>query len=322
MRGYVIRRLILMIPTIFIVSVIVFVSIRLIPGDVIDAIVSDQALMGGQSSSTFNRDIIMHKLGLDVPMYVQYWRWVGDIILHGNLGNSLRGDFTVNEKILGRLPVTFELGILAIIIGLLVATPIGIYSAIRQDTIGDYMGRSLAILFISIPGFWLGAMVMIYPSIWWHWSLPVELIPFSKDPLGNLGQFIIPSFIMGMGMAGGTMRMIRTMMLEVLRQDYIRTAWSKGLSERVVIMRHALRNAFIPVATLIGYQIPMLIGGAVIIEQIFALPGIGRMSLDALNGRDYTVVSGINLLIGAVIMLSNLLTDLTYAFLDPRIRYQ
>jgi peptide/nickel transport system permease protein len=268
------------------------------------------------------REVIEQKLGLDRPVYSQYVHWAGNIILHGSLGKSLRGEFTVNDKLAGRLPVTFELGLMAIIIGLIVATPIGIYSAVRQDTIGDYLGRSISILFISIPSFWLGAMVMIYPSIWWRWSPPIDLIPFTRNPLGNLGMFLIPAFILGMGMSGGTMRMIRTMMLEVMRQDYVRTAWAKGLRERVVITRHAIRNAFIPVATLVGYQIPMLVGGAVIIEQIFQLPGIGRLSLDALNGRDYTVVSGINLVLGTVVMFSNLVTDLTYGFLDPRVRYR
>jgi peptide/nickel transport system permease protein len=322
MRGYAIRRLALIIPTIILVSIIVFLSIRLIPGDIVDSIMADQSLMGNDSGSALKREVIEHRLGIDAPIPVQYVRWTGNIILHGSLGKSLRGEFTVNEKIAGRLPVTFELGIMAILIGLLIATPIGIYSAIRQDTVGDYVGRSLSILFISIPSFWLGAMIMIYPSIWWRWSPSMELIPFSKDPLGNLGMFIIPSFILGMAMSGTTMRMIRTMMLEVLRQDYIRTAWSKGLKERVVVVRHTIRNAFIPVATIIGYQIPMLVGGSVIIEQIFQLPGLGRLALDSLNGRDYTVVSGINLVVGTVVMLSNLVVDLTYVYLDPRVRYR
>ena len=210
---------------------------------------------------------------------------------------------------------------MAIIIGLVIALPVGIYSAIRQDTVADYVGRSAAVLGMATPNFWLALMVMIFPAIWWGWSLPLRLIPFTEDPLGNLGMFFIPSLILGTSMAANEMRMTRTMMLEVLRQDYIRTAWSKGLNERVVVLRHALKNALIPVVTLIGMELPMLVGGAVIIENIFNLPGIGRLFLLALQDRDYPVVSGVNLVFGAVVMFSILLTDMIYPYLDPRVRY-
>jgi len=321
MSAYIIRRLMLIIPTLWIVSVAVFLMIRMIPGDVIDAIVAEQALLASDAGSVINREAVEKRLGLDAPIHVQYGRWMGDIVLHGSLGVSLREGYSVTDKIASRLPISFELGIMAVIIGLIIAIPLGTYSAIRQDTAGDYLGRSLAIIFISVPSFWIGTMIMIYPALWWRWSPPMELIPFTKDPLGNLGMFIIPSCVLGMLMSGTTMRMIRAMMLEVLRQDYIRTAWSKGLRERVVIVRHAIRNAFIPVVTIIGYQIPVLVGGSVIIEQIFALPGIGRLMLFSLSNRDYTVVSGINLLVATAVLATNLLVDLTYAYLDPRVRY-
>jgi len=322
-RTYIIRRLLLMIPTLWLVSLAVFLLIRLIPGDVIDALIAEQALMaeGGTVSGSIDRETLEKRMGLDQPMYIQYGRWIGDIVLRGDLGVSLRQGYPVGEKIAGRLPVTFELGIMAIVIGLVIAIPLGTYSAIRQDTAGDYLGRSLAIIFISVPTFWIGTMVMIYPALWWRWSPPMELIPFTEDPLGNLGMFIIPAAILGMAMSGQTMRMTRAMVLEVLRQDYIRTAWSKGLRERVVITRHALRNAFIPVATLIGYQIPMLVGGSVIIELLFLLPGIGRLMLSSLSLRDYTVVSAINLIVATAVLLTNLVVDLTYGYLDPRVRY-
>ena len=227
------------------------------------------------------------------------------------------------------MPVTLELGLLAIVIGLLIALPVGIYSAIRQDTAADYAGRSIAIIGLAMPNFWLGIMVMIYPAIWWSWSPPMELIPFSEDPLGNLGVFLIPSLILGTAMSASTMRMTRTMMLEVLRQDYIRTAWddahhegaSAGMGERVVVIRHAIKNTLIPVVTLIGLQLPILVGGAVIMENIFNLPGLGRLMLDALQDRDYPVVQGTNLFFGAVVLAINLLIDLVYAVLDPRVRY-
>ena len=173
-----------------------------------------------------------------------------------------------------------------------------------------------------MPNFWLAIMVLLYPAIWWGWAPPLEWVPFTEDPLGNLGVFIIPSLILGTASAAATMRMTRTMMLEVLRQDYIRTAWSKGLKERAVVMRHAIKNALIPVVTLIGLQLPILVGGSVIMENIFNLPGLGRLMLLALNDRDYPVVSGVNLFFGTAVVLFNLLIDLIYPFFDPRVRYQ
>ena len=255
-----------------------------------------------------------------MPVYVQYGRWVGGIVLHGTLGESLLGGFTVEQKILARLPVTIELGVLALVIGFLIALPVGIYSAIRQYTAADYVGRSFAIVGLATPNFWLGLMVVIFPAIWWAWSPPMQLIPFREDPLGNLGMFLLPSLILGTASSAATMRMTRTMMLEVLRQDYIRTAWSKGLKERVVVMRHATRNALIPVVSLIGLQLPILVGGSVIMENIFNLPGLGGLMLDALEFRDYPLVSGINLLFATGVVWINLLIDLIYAYLDPRVR--
>jgi peptide/nickel transport system permease protein len=228
----------------------------------------------------------------------------------------------VEEKIIHRLPVTIQLGLMSIVIGLLIALPVGIYSAIRQDTAADYVGRSAAIIGLVTPNFWLGIMVMIYPAIWWGWAPPMRLVPLSEDLLGNLAVFLIPSLIVGTAMSAATMRMTRTMMLEVLRQDYIRTAWSKGLKERVVVVRHAVKNALIPVVSLIGLQLPILVGGAVIMENIFNLPGLGRLMLDALTDRDYPVVSGINLFFATGVVLFNLLIDLLYSYLDPRVRYE
>ena len=320
MHRYLISRLLLIIPTLFIISIIVFLMISLIPGDVIDSMM--QQGLAKRASGGLDREALERALGLDVPMYVQYGRWIGDIFLHGSLGVSLRTGEPVMATIFGKVATTVELGLMAIVISLMMALPIGIYSAIRQDTVGDYTGRSIAIIFIAVPSFWIATMIMLYPSIWWGWSPPVALIPFREDPLGNLGQFFIPSFILGMAMAGTTMRMTRTMMLEVLRQDYIRTAWSKGLKERLVVRRHALKNALIPVVTIVGAELPVLVGGAVIIEQIFALPGIGRLMLVSLSDRDYTLVSGVNLVIASGVVVANLLVDISYAYLDPRVRYR
>ena len=319
MRVYIIRRLLLIIPTLFILSILVFFSVRVIPGDVIDAMVS--RMEHGGSYGKLDRETLEQMLGLDVPVYVQYGRWLGGIFRHGTLGQSLWGDWTVEEKIIGRLPVTLELGLMAILIGLVIALPVGIYSAIRQDSAADYLGRSIAIIGLATPNFWLGIMLMIYPALWWGWSPPLKLIPFTEDPLGNLVMFLFPSLILGTAMAAATMRMTRTMMLEVLRQDYVRTAWSKGLRERVVIIRHTIKNALIPVITLIGLQLPILIGGAVIMENIFNLPGLGRLMLTALTDRDYPVISGINMFFATGVVGINLLIDLVYAYLDPRVRY-
>ena len=247
MRAYLIRRLLLIIPTVLLASLIIFLMMRLIPGDIIDLMLAEQ--VGGQK---LTRADIEQALGLDVPLHVQYGRWLRDIILHGNLGTSLWKSTSVGGMLLQRIPVTFELGILALVIALIISFPIGVYSAVRQDTGGDYIGRSFAIICISVPGFWLGTMVMVFPALWWGWSPPIMLIPFADDPLGNLQMFIVPAVILGMLLSGVNMRMMRTMMLEVLRQDYIRTAWAKGLRERVIVIRHALKNALIPVITIIA----------------------------------------------------------------------
>ena len=318
MRAYLIRRLLLLIPTMFILTAIVFLAVRFIPGDIVDIIADAMWWEGG----VIDQDLVRQMLGLDVPVHVQYGRWMGDILLRGSFGESLFGGWPIGERIAGRLPVSIQLGVMAIVIGLVIALPVGIYSAIRQDTAADYLGRTAAVIGMATPNFWLGMMVMLYPAIWWGWSPPVELIKFKQDPLGNLGMFFIPALILGTAMSAATMRMTRTMMLEVLRQDYIRTAWSKGLKERVIIIRHATKNAFIPVFTLIGMQLPLLIGGSVILEEIFVLPGIGRLFLEALDFRDYPVVSAINLILATSVLLSALLIDMLYPYLDPRIRYQ
>ena len=320
MRAYLIRRLLLIIPTVLILTILVFLSVRFIPGDVVDVIQGRMELYG---AGVIDREAVERRLGLDVPVYVQYGRWVGGIFLHGTLGDSLFGGaLTVEEKIIERLPVTIELGVLAIVFGLLIALPVGIYSAIRKDTAADYLGRSIAVIGLATPNFWLGVMVMIYPTIWWGWTPPLEWVPFTEDPLGNLWGLFFPSLILGTASSAATMRMMRTMMLEVLRQDYIRTAWSKGLRERVVIIRHTLKNALIPVVTLIGLQLPIVVGGAVIMENIFNLPGLGRLLLSALNDRDYPMVSGVNLFFATGVVLLNLLIDLIYPYLDPRVRYE
>ena len=335
MRAYIIRRLLLIIPTLWILSILVFLSVRFIPGDAIDVWVAKMATYG-EAIQDFEREDFERFLGLDVPAHVQYGRWIGVLptpdwvtgeshfrgLLQGTLGESMGGSAaSIEDRLIGRLPVTIQLGVMAIVIGLLIALPVGIYSAIRQDTAADYVGRTTGIIGMSVPNFWLAIMVMIYPVIWWGWSPPLEWVPFTEDPLGSLKGLFIPSLILGTGMSAGTMRLTRTTMLEVLRQDYIRTAWSKGLNERVVVVRHAVKNALIPVVTMIGMQLPLLVGGSVIIENIFNLPGVGRLFLTALIDRDYPMVSGVNLFLATVVVGANLIIDLIYPYLDPRVRY-
>ena len=331
MRSYIIRRLLLTIPTVFIISIIIFFGTRLIPGDVIDAMVLRIVDSGSVSIDIeAAREMLERALGLDVALPVQYGRWMGVLpgadgnfsgILQGNWGKSLWHPSTVVEEIAQRWPITIELGIMALILGLLIALPIGIFSAVRQDSWGDHLARSFAIAAIAVPGFWIATLVMVFPAIWWGYMPPIMYVPFFEDPLTNLQMFIAPSFVLGLGMAGATMRLARTMMLEVLRQDYIRTAWSKGLRERVVVIRHALKNAIIPVITLIGLRVPILIGGSVVMERIFVLPGMGSLIFDSIGDRDYPLISGAVIFFGFGIVLINLLIDLTYAFLDPRVRY-
>jgi len=316
------------------ITIITFLLVRFIPGDVIDMMLSQMSEQSGLGAE-LTAEYLRRAMGLDQPLLVQYGIWMGVVpqrigpftgqfkgIIQGYLGTSLWRNQSVNSLVAERLPVSLELGLIAMITGWMIGLPLGVYSAIRQDTGYDYLGRVIAIMMLSIPGFWLATMVIVYPSIWWGWTPSLEYIPFVENPGGNLIQFLLPGFLMGVQGTGGLMRMVRTLVLEVMRQDYIRTAWSKGLTERAVIYRHALKNALIPVVTVFGMQLPGLIGGAVIIEQIFVLPGMGRLGLDALNQRDYPIIQGLNLIVATLVLLCNLLVDITYAWLDPRVQYR
>jgi peptide/nickel transport system permease protein len=313
-RQYVIKRLLLVVPTLFIITLIVFTMTRLIPGDVVEMMFEDQA---------YAKDMAAMRalLGLDRPIPVQYVAWVGKVV-RGDLGVSLWTKNPVIEEILYRLPVTLQLGMLAMLFAVTMAIPIGVLSAVRQDTASDYVARSFAIGGLSVPGFWLATIAIVLPAYYFGWTPPIQFVTFADDPLGHVGQFLLPGFILGLASAASVMRLTRAMMLEVLRQDYVRTAWSKGLHERIVVLKHALRNAIIPVITILGIQLAQVAGGTVIMETIFGLPGMGKFLFDALLQRDYPVVQGVNLLLASVIVLTNLATDLTYALIDPRIRYR
>ena len=312
-RNYVLQRLLIAIPSLLLASVIVFALPRLIPGDVVQLMLEEKA---------YGKDLaeLRAKLGLDRPIPVQYVNWIGKIT-RGDFGESLWTRRPVVGELARRLPVTLTLGGMAIAVAIVIGIPIGILAAVRQDGVLDFFGRSAAILGLSIPGFVQAIVVILLPAMWWGWTPLVRFVELSKDPAGYLLQFILPAIILGIASAAAIMRLTRGMLLEVLRQDYVRTAWAKGLRERVVVLKHSLKNAIIPVVTVLGLQVAQITGGAVIIETIFGLPGMGQFLVDAIVQRDYPVIQGINLLIVMIIVTINLLVDLTYALLDPRIRY-
>jgi peptide/nickel transport system permease protein len=313
-KRYFLRRLALAIPTLFLVSVIVFAMMRLMPGDVATRMVEGHAYAPTLAA-------LRHDLGLDRPVHVQYLDWIGGIVTKGDFGHSYWTRQPILEEFERRFPVTLELALLTILVSVVIGVVVGIVSAVRQDTAADYVGRILAILALSIPYFGLAVLVVVLPSIYFKWTPVWTYVPFTKDPIDNLKIMIVPALVFGVTRAGPIMRIMRSALLDVLRQDYIRTAWSKGLAEKTIVLRHALKNALIPVISLIGLQLPLYIGGSVIIEAIFRLPGVGLFFFEALTRLDYPVVQSVNLIIAAMVVGLNLLIDLSYAFLDPRIRY-
>ncbi|MGH7398747.1 MAG: ABC transporter permease [Candidatus Rokuibacteriota bacterium] len=313
MSRYVLRRLVIAIPSLLIASLIVFTLPRLIPGDVVQLMLEEKA---------YGKDLedLRAKLGLDRPIPVQYVAWIGRLA-RGDLGESLWTRQPVLGELARRMPVTLTLGFLAIAVAVVIGVPIGILSAVRQDGVLDFFARSAAILGLSIPAFVQAIVVILLPAIWWGWTPRMGFTALSQGPSAFLLQFVLPAIILGSASAAAIMRLTRGMLLEVLRQDYVRTAWAKGLRERVVVLKHSLKNAIIPVVTVLGLQIAQIAGGSVIIESIFGLPGMGQFLLEAILQRDYPVIQGINLLIVMIIVATNLLVDLFYAMIDPRIRY-
>jgi peptide/nickel transport system permease protein len=312
MRNYVLRRLLVAVPSLLIASFIVFTLPRLIPGDVVQLMLEEKA---------YGKDLedLRAKLGLNRPIHVQYVDWLGSIA-RGDFGESLWTRQAVLTELGRRLPVTATLGLMALIVAVAVGIPIGVIAATRQDGVLDFVARSAAILGLAVPGFVSAIVVTLLPAIWWGWT-PPRYVEFTQDPGGHLVQFILPAIILGVASAAGIMRLTRGMLLEVLRQDYVRTAWAKGLRERVVVLKHALKNAVIPVVTVLGLQVAAIAGGSVIIEWIFGIPGMGQFLVDAITQRDYPVIQGINLVIVTIIVMTNLMVDVVYALLDPRIRY-
>lgn len=314
MSRYFIRRLLLLFPTLFLVSVLVFAVVRVIPGSVIDLMAAEQGME--------NREEMLELLGLDQPILVQYWDYLYNIFRYGDMGRSLWTGEEITGELIDRLPVSAQLGAMALILTILIGVPIGVISALKQDTALDYILRSFAIGGLSVPYFWTAVLFLTFSAIWFTWVPPMEFVSLFDDPVASIGQMLAPAIIMSVSMSAGIMRMTRTMMLEVMREDYIRTARAKGLTYWTVVIRHALKNAMIPVVTIIGMNVTLLVGGTVIMESIFSIPGMGRYLVAAISFRDYPVIQGVNLVICTTIIILNLLVDLTYGYLDPRIRYQ
>jgi len=312
-KRYLAKRLLIAVPSLLIASLIVFTLPRLLPGDAVQLMLAEKA---------YAKDVdeLRAKLGLDRPLAVQYVEWLGRVT-RGDLGESLWTRRPVLQELGQRLPVTLELAFFALAFALAIAVPVGVISAARADTLQDYVARSAAILGLSVPGFWLATLLIVLPAIWWGWRPVAEFTEFGTNPLAHVAQFLLPALILGVAAGAALMRLTRGMLLEVLRQDYVRTAWAKGLGERVIVLKHGLRNAIIPVVTLLGTQLPQIFGGTVVIETVFGLPGMSRFLFDAINQRDYPVIQGVNLVVVSTVVMINLAVDALYAVLDPRIRY-
>jgi peptide/nickel transport system permease protein len=314
-KAYIAERLALTILSAIGVSILVFCSIRLIPGDVVDVLVSRGGYQGVKS-----KEDLRVRLGLNRPLAEQYVVWVGRL-LRGDLGRSLRTGHPVGNDLKQRLPVTLELGFLAIAVAVALGVPIGVISAVTQDSVIDYALRSLTVLLLSIPGYWIATLVILYLALWFSWSPPARYAPLTAAPVRNLEQVLPPAAILGATAAAPLMRYTRTAMLEVLRQDYVRTARAKGLPGRTVLVRHVMRNGMIPIITVIGLMLSLILGGSVIFESIFGLPGMGTYLMNAVSGRDYPQVQAVVLVYSVWVLLLNFMIDLCYGVIDPRIRH-
>jgi len=311
MQAYVARRLLVGALVLWGISLLVFTMVRIIPGDVVTALT--------QGSATHQEEArLRHQLGIDKPAPEQYLSWLGHV-LRGDPGKSLFSGQPIATSFGKTAPVTLELTVMAVLIALIIAIPVGIISATRQDTVIDYGARVFAIFGVSLPDFLLGSLLLTWLVTSFGWAPSIVAVPLLKNPAGNLVQYALPAAVLGYRLSATTMRMTRSALLEVLREDYVRTAWAKGLRERSVVVRHAMRNAAIPVVTIIGLQVGYLLAGSVIVETVFNLPGMGRLLVQAIRVRDYTQVQASVLLIGAVMVLINLFVDLSYGWLDPRI---
>ncbi len=314
MGRYITRRLALLVPVLIGVSIVTFLLVHLLPGDALELLIGvDQRMTVEQRAE------LRHSYGLDAPLPVQYLKWA-DHVVHGDLGKSLRSGRAITDELRLRAPVTFELTLLAAIFGSIPAMLFGIIAAVRRNSWMDYLATLTTLVGVSMPNFWLATLLVLIFSLKLHWLPPIQYVPFTEDAGSNLKHMILPAIALGAPLATVIMRQTRSAVLEMLGQDHVRVARAKGLREAIVLNRHVLRNALIPIITVLGIQIARLLGGVFIIEQIFALPGIGRLTLDAIQNRDYAIVQGTVLVIAVISVLISLTVDILYAIIDPRIR--
>ena len=316
MTGYIVQRMLLVVPTVFLVVTLTFFLMHIVPGDAVLAQIEE-----GTNLRPEQMELMRERLGLNQPLYVQYGQWLWGL-LHLDAGVSLFTGRPVSDQLLRAIPISIELIVFSQFLSITLAIPIGVISAIRQDTWLDYLLRTASIGMLAAPSFWIVTLVLIFGAYWFLWAPPFGYVPIWKDPVTNLQQFLIPSAIIGLSGSATKMRMTRSMVLEVLRQDYVRTARAKGLSERVIMVRHVLKNSLIPVITIWGASIAGLVNGSIIIENIFGLPGVGRSMIQAINNSDITQLQINVLFYGFAIMLINLIVDISYTWFDPRVRYR
>jgi peptide/nickel transport system permease protein len=313
MAKYVLKRLAVIVPVLLLVSIVIFSLLHLTPGDPV-------VVMLGEEATPEARDALRRELGLDRPLPIQYGVWLGRV-LQGDLGRSIRTHQPVSEAILQRLPVTLELSLLAMVVSLAIALPAGIVAAVRRNSNADLLSTVFSLLGVSMPNFLLAVLLIYVLSLQLRWLPPIGYVNPLDDLAANLKAMIMPAITLGTALAAVVARLTRSTLLEVLNQDYVRTAWAKGLREGVIIQRHAMKNSLIPVVTVVGLQLGNLLGSAIVTETIFALPGVGRLVIDSIFQRDFPLVQGVVLYLALIFLLINLLVDLLYAYLDPRIRY-
>jgi len=314
MSKYILRRLLLLVPTLIGMSLLIFAMLRLLPGDVVDLMTG-----GDIAASADQKQALREALGLNDPLPVQYAKWAA-ALTQGDLGQSLRTREPIAAILMRALPVTLEIALLAMLMTLVMAIPLGVVSAVRPDASVDYGSRVAGLIGLSIPNFWLATLVLLFTSVWFHWVPPVNYVSPFADPLGNLTQMLIPAAALALREIATVMRMTRAMMLEVLRQDFVRTARAKGVGEQLVVYRHALRNALIPVVSVIGFQVGALMGGSAIVEVIFGLNGVGNTLVQGIFNRDYPLIQASALFLATVFVVVNLCVDVLYGYLDPRVK--
>jgi peptide/nickel transport system permease protein len=321
MAAYILKRTILCIPTLLAISLLVFTTIRIIPGDPAAALLADGGGNAGSgASSSASYEAMRERLGLNEPYLEAYWSWLSDVA-QGDLGRSMRTGEEVSAQLSQRLPLTMEVTVFALVLSVVIGLPAGVVSAVRSGRWPDYAVRIPTVLLMAVPNFWLALLVLIVPFQLFGYSPPLNYVSLSADPVSNLRTVLPPAIVVGIGSSALIIRMTRTSLLDVLSEDYVRTARAKGLGERVVVYRHALKNALIPTLEIILGRVPALLGGVVVMETVFALPGLGRSLVDSVNWRDYTSLQALVVFNATIVLAFNLFADVLYAWLDPRVRY-